>query len=91
MEVPVKYVVDYNKIFKIELLNEFSNGIYARLLNFILKNEIDKEDKGNFYIALLNQFVEMLDLNLFEMPFEELEALEKYWENTNKYVKEVTK
>ena len=94
METPAEYTVDhkmdYNKTFKIELLNEFSNGVYARLLNFILKNDIDTENKGNFYGVLLHQFVVMLDLNLFEMSIEEIDVVEKYWKNMNEYVKEIT-
>jgi len=81
---------DYDKTLKIEVLNEFSNGVHARLLNFVLKNGIDRQGKNNFYIALLDQFAEMLDLDLFKMSFEELEVLEGYWKNMNKYVREIT-
>lgn len=81
---------DYDKTLKIEVLNEFSNGVHARLLNFVLKNGIDWQGKNNFYIALLGQFAEMLDLDLFKMSFEELEVLEGYWKNMNKYVREIT-
>ena len=81
---------DYDKTLKIEVLNEFSNGVHARLLNFVLKNGIDQHGKNNFYNALLDQFAEMLDLDLFKMSFEELEVLEGYWKNMNKYVREIT-
>jgi len=90
VETPVEYKIDYNQTFKIELLNEFSNGVYARLLNFILKSEIDTENKSNFYVVLKHQFVVMLDLKLYEMSIEEIEVVEKYWENMNRYVKEIT-
>jgi DNA repair protein RadC len=82
---------DYDKTLKIEVLNEFSNGVHARLLNFVLKNGIDRQDKNNFYNALLDQFAEMIDLNLFKMSFEELEMLEGYWKNMNHYVQEIAK
>lgn len=82
---------DYDKTLKIEVLNEFSSGVHARLLNFVLKNGIDRQDKNNFYIALLDQLAEMLDLNLFKMSFEELEVLEGYWKNMNNYVYEIAK
>ncbi|MEX3745924.1 MULTISPECIES: hypothetical protein [Lysinibacillus] len=85
MEKPLNYV----HTFKIELLNEFSNGVHARLVNFIIKSGIDKNDKNNFYVALLDQFVKMLNLDLFKMSFEELEALEGYWKNMNSYIKEI--
>jgi len=81
---------DYDKTLKIEVLNEFSNGVHARLLNFVLKNGIDRQEKNNFYNALLDQFAEMIDLNLFKMSFEELGVLEGYWKNMNKYVREIT-
>jgi len=82
---------DYDKTLKIEVLNEFSNGVHARLLNFVLKNGIDRQEKNNFYNALLDQFAEMIDLNLFKMSFEELEVLEGYWKNMNHYVREIAK
>lgn len=82
---------DYDKTLKIEVLNEFSNGVHARLLNFVLKNGIDWQDKNNFYNALLDQFAEMIDLNLFKMSSEELEVLEGYWKNMNHYVQEIAK
>ncbi|MFD3449468.1 zeta toxin family protein [Microbacteriaceae bacterium 4G12] len=81
----------YEITFKIEVLNEFANGVYARLLNFVLNNGIDRKDKNNFYNVLLDQFAEILDLNLFKMSFEELEVLEGYWRSMNSYIKEITK
>lgn len=87
MEEPL----NYEKTFKIEILNEFSNTVYARLVIFIVKSGIKKDDKNNFYIALLDQFVKMLNLNLFEMSLEELETLEEYWKNMNNYVRGITK
>lgn len=83
--------MDYEHTFKIELLNEFSNGVYARLLNYILKNGFDKKDENSFYSALLDQYVELLNLNLFELSNQELDDLEYYWENMNSYIKDITK
>lgn len=83
--------LNYEKTFKIELLNEFANGVYSRLLNFVLNNGMNRQDKNNPYNVLLDQFVEMLDINLFEMSFEELEVIEGYWTNMNSYIKEITK
>lgn len=83
--------LNYEKTFKIELLNEFANGVYSRLLNFVMNNGIDLQDKNNPYNVLLDQFVEMLDINLFEMSFEELEVIDGYWTNMNSYIKEITK
>ncbi|WP_285400373.1 hypothetical protein [Lysinibacillus sp. fls2-241-R2A-57] len=87
MEKPL----NYEKTFKIEILNEFANGVYNRLLNFVLNNGMDQQDKNNPYNVLLDQFVEMLDINLFKLSFEELEVLDGYWTNMNSYIKEITK
>ena len=83
--------LNYEKTFKIEIINEFANGVYSRLLNFVLNNGMDRQDKNNPYNVLLKQFVEMLNINLFEMPFEELEVINGYWTNMNSYIKEITK
>jgi Bacterial epsilon antitoxin len=83
--------MNYDKTLKIEVLNEFSNGVHARLLNFVLKNGMDPQEENNFYNALLDQFAEMIDLNLFKMSLEELEVLEGYWKNMNNYIREITK
>ncbi|MDM5247641.1 hypothetical protein [Lysinibacillus sp. G4S2] len=87
MEKPL----NYEKTFKIEILNEFANGVYNRLLNFVLNNGMNQQDKNNPYNVLLDQFVEMLDINLFKLSFEELEVLDGYWTNMNSYIKEITK
>lgn len=83
--------MNYDKTLKIEVLNEFSNGVHARLLNFVLKNGMDPQEENNFYNALLDQFAEMIDLNLFKMSLEELEVLEGYWKNMSNYIREITK
>lgn len=83
--------LNYEKNFKIEILNEFANGIYARLLNFVLNHDIIREDKTNFYNILLDQLVEILDMNLFDMSLEELEVLEEYWKSMNKLIKKINK
>ena len=87
----MKKPLNYEHTFKIELVNEFSNGIYARLLNFILKNEIDPQDPNNPYSVLLRQLVEMLDMDLFKLSYQELEIVDGYWTNMNGYIKAITK
>ncbi|MED0665608.1 hypothetical protein P4T04_04670 [Bacillus badius] len=87
MEKPL----NYEHTFKIEILNEFSNGVYARLLNFVLKKGIDTSDNKNFYANLLEQFSEMRNMNLFKMTNEELDNVRAYWENMNNYIKGITK
>jgi len=87
----VEKSLNYEQTFKIEVLNEFSNGVYARLLNFILKNGVDKNDSNNFYVSLLQQFSEMLNVDLFKMSNVELDNVKSYWENMNDYIKGITK
>lgn len=87
MEKPL----NYEHTFKIELLNEFSNNVHARLLNFVLKKGINLNDNKNFYANLLHQLSEMLNVNLFKMSIEELDNVRTYWENMNNYIKEITK
>ncbi len=87
MEKPL----NYEHTFKIELLNEFSNNVHARLLNFVLKKGIDQNDNKNFYANLLHQLSEMLNVNLFKMTHEELDNARTYWENMNNYIKGITK
>lgn len=87
MEKPL----NYEKTFKIEILNELANGVYNRLLNFVLNNGINRQDKDNIYNILLDEFVEKLNIDLFEMSLEELEDLRGYWRTKNKYITELTK
>ncbi|MDQ0233241.1 hypothetical protein [Metabacillus malikii] len=87
MEKPL----NYEKTFKIEIINEIANGVYNRLLNFILNNGINRQDKNNPYNVLLGQFVEMLDINLFDMSIVELEVVDAYWKNMNTYIKKITR
>lgn len=39
--------LDYEKTFEIEIINEFSASIYAKMLNYVLNNELDKSDLTN--------------------------------------------
>lgn len=82
--------LDYEITLKIELLNEFSNIIHARLVKFVLKNGIDTNDKTNPYIILLDQLSELLDKNLFEMSRQELDGLKTYWGYVDILVKKMT-
>lgn len=47
------------------MLNEYANGVYNRLLNFVLNNGMNRQDKNNPYNVLLEQFVEMLNKYFF--------------------------
>lgn len=71
--------MNYDKTFKIELLNELSFGVTGRLITFLVNQNISSETENNFYSLLYQQFGEMLNLNLFEMSHDELEKIEQYW------------
>lgn len=82
--------LNYELTFKIELLNEFSNIVHARLVKFVLKNGIDTSDKTNPYIIVLDRLSELLDKNLFELSSQELDGLKTFWEEMNIIVKKMT-
>lgn len=83
------YKIDYELTVKIELINEFSYGIYNRLLNYILNNEIDRISP-NLYSTLLSTLKEMLSADLSSFSKEELEKTLVYWKNMNQYINEIT-
>ncbi|WP_326931562.1 hypothetical protein [Enterococcus avium] len=85
----MEYRIDYELTVKIEIINEFSYGIYNRLLNYILNNGIDKTSP-NLYTTLLSTLGEMLSVDLFNFSKEELEKTLLYWKNMNQYINEIT-
>ncbi|MBX9121571.1 hypothetical protein [Enterococcus sp. K18_3] len=85
----MEYRIDYELTAKIEILNEFSYGIYNRLLNYILNNGIDTTSP-NLYTTLLSTLGEMLSVDLFNFSKEELEKTLLYWKNMNQYINEIT-
>lgn len=85
----MRYKIDYELTVKIELINEFSHGIYNRLLNYILNNEIDRISPS-LYSTLLSTLKEMLSADLSSFSKEELEKTLLYWKNMNQYINEIT-
>lgn len=75
--------MNYEQTVKIESLNELSKGVTARLIAYLSKENIPIDTPNNFYVLLYQQFKEMLNLNLFQLSFEELENIEKYWQLMN--------
>ncbi|WP_255309289.1 antitoxin [Carnobacterium divergens] len=82
--------VEYEKTLKIELLNEFSNNVYNRLLRYIINHQIDRQNKKDLYVVLLNQFKGMMQINFFEMSMEDLVKAEAYWNMMDVYTKSIT-
>ncbi|MGK0647483.1 hypothetical protein ACSFCR_13765, partial [Enterococcus faecalis] len=74
---------NYKQTLKLEQLNELSKGVTARLIAYLSKENIPIDTPNNFYVLLYQQFKEMLILNLFQLSFEELENIEKYWQLMN--------
>lgn len=83
--------LDYEKMFEIEIINEFSASIYAKILNYVLNNELDKNDLTNLQTNLLNQLSNMNQINLFKLSLEELEAYHEYLRSIKKYADIITR
>lgn len=81
--------MNYEQTERIESLNEFSKGITARLIAYLSKENIQIDTPNNFYVLLYQQFKEMLNLNLFQLSFEELENIEKYWQLMNELLPQI--
>ncbi|MBO1299257.1 MULTISPECIES: hypothetical protein [unclassified Enterococcus] len=82
-------MIEYEKTVKIELLNELSKGVTARLIAYLSRKNIPIDTPNNFYVLLYQQFKEMLNLDLFQLPSEELENIEKYWQLMNELLPEI--
>lgn len=63
--------LDYEKTFEIEIINEFSASIYAKMLNYVLNNELDKNDLKDLQTNLLKQLSNMNQIDLFKLSLEE--------------------
>ena len=70
--------LDYEKTFEIEIINEFSASIYAKMLNYVLNNELDKNDLTNLQTNLLKQLSSMNQIDLFKLSLEELNLNNSY-------------
>ena len=66
--------LDYEKTFEIEIISEFSASIYAKMLNYVLNNELDKNDLTNLQTNLLKQLSNMNQIDLFKLSLKELKA-----------------
>lgn len=81
--------MNYEQTERIESLNELSKGVTARLIAYLSKENIPIDTPNNFYVLLYQQFKEMLNLNLFQLSFEELENIEKYWQLMNELLPKI--
>lgn len=83
--------LDYEKMFEIEIINEFSASIYAKMLNYVLNNELDKNDLTNLQTNLLKQLSSMNQIDLFKLSLKELKAHHEYLRNIKKYADIITR
>lgn len=77
--------LDYRKTFKIEIINEFYASIYAKMLNYVLNNELDDTDLSIIQVNLLKQLSTLHQIDLFELTLEELDAYDNYLLAIKKY------
>ncbi|MFP1649630.1 antitoxin [Enterococcus mundtii] len=82
---------DYNQTLKIEHLNELSKGTTARLIGYLTNENIEIDNRNNFFALLYQQFKEMLNLNLFSLSDTDLKRVEQYWQKMNDLVSTLSK
>ena len=78
--------VTYEKTFEIEIINELSASVYNRVLNYVLNHELDTKNTRLLEVNLLEVAQEV---DLFQLPFEELQAIHEYWRSMNQYSKQI--
>ena len=76
----------YKKSYQIELLTEFSNGVYGEVYNLVEKKGLDET---HILTKLLNQLCEMNSTNLFAKSIAEIEVLKGYWQAMSQYVQQL--
>ncbi|MFI3605277.1 hypothetical protein [Vagococcus fluvialis] len=82
----------YRETYQIKLLKDLSMAVYNKLLRFLVNKDLsENEEKQLFLTKILYQFEEIMDINLFDKGLDELKDIEKYWDNMNKFIDEVTK
>lgn len=79
----------HEKIFEIEIINELSASVYNRVLNYVLNHELDTKNTRLLEVNLLNQLEVAQEVDLFQQPFEELQAIHEYWRSMNQYSKQI--
>lgn len=81
----------YEKILKIEIINELHASIYAKILNYVLNEELDKNDTTDLHINFKKQLSIMKKIDLFKLSFEELEFYHDNLLALKKYADSITK
>ncbi|WP_250869757.1 antitoxin [Enterococcus faecalis] len=78
-----------NELSEIEIINELSASVYNRVLNYVLNHELDTKNTRLLEVNLLNQLEVAQEVDLFQQPFEELQAIHEYWRSMNQYSKQI--
>lgn len=81
--------ISYEKTFEIELINELSASVYNRVLNYVLNHDLDSQNTQLLEVNLLNQLEVAQEVDLFQQPLEELQAIHEYWRAMNQYSKQI--
>lgn len=82
--------LDYEKTLKIELINEFHASIHAKLLNYVLNNNLDESDTTILQVNLLDQLTLSSQINLFKLTLKELEIHDEMLNEIFKYTEAIT-
>ena len=69
-------MVNYDIIFKVEVLREISAGILAEYLNFLSKHKISTEDTTNTYVQKYWELVKLRDDMYYAKSIDELNQIE---------------
>ena len=85
-----KKTVTYEKILEIEIINELNASIYAKMLNYVLKNNLEKKDRTTLQSNLLNQLSVMKQIDLFSLSLDKLKYYHEYLLATKKYAEVIT-
>lgn len=79
--------LNYEKTFEIKLINELAASVYNRVLNYVLKNELNAEDTWLLEVNLLNHLEAVQEVDLFQQSLEKLQVLHEYWRSNESLLK----
>ncbi|HFN6866847.1 TPA: antitoxin [Enterococcus faecium] len=64
-------------------------SILHRIMDLTLNHELDTKNTRLLEVNLLNQLEVAQEVDLFQQPFEELQAIHEYWRSMNQYSKQI--
>jgi len=81
--------LDYNKTFKIEIINEYAHNVYNRIMNYIFNHDIDEENTRIPIVNISQQMRETLRIELFNLSMNELNEMQGYWQHMDDYTNQL--